>query len=200
MLQPEGPPASEEGTAAGIRRGDCIICYSAYDLAGRLPRRLYCGHTFCQACVRRLDAPIHEQRWIPCPQCRQSTPTPRGGVAMLDLDLAAFLAIKAEREPPRVEPRPPAPLKGGPAVTRQPALLLLGLRPPLLGAPGQPRGLSSGHGGPWDRAAAAGRALAWDPPQGRSPPRTAWGPKAPGAAPHGHLGHSLRPGAVATGP
>lgn len=43
--------------------------------------------------------PAHEQRWIPCPQCRQSIPTPRGGVAMLDLDLATFLAIKAEREP-----------------------------------------------------------------------------------------------------
>lgn len=129
MLQPEGPPASEEGTAAGTRRGDCIVCYSAYDLAGRLPRRLYCGHTFCQACVRRLDAPAHEQRWIPCPQCRQSTPTPRGGVAMLDLDLAAFLAIKAEREPPRAEPRPPAPLKGGPAVTQQPAVLCPALGP-----------------------------------------------------------------------
>lgn len=129
MLQPEGPPASEEGPAAGARRGDCIICYSAYDLAGRLPRRLYCGHTFCQACVRRLDAPAHEQRWIPCPQCRQSTPTPRGGVAMLDLDLAAFLAIRAEREPPRAGPRPPVPLKGGPAVTQQPAVLCPALGP-----------------------------------------------------------------------
>ncbi|EFB20920.1 hypothetical protein PANDA_015799, partial [Ailuropoda melanoleuca] len=127
MLQPESLRVSEEGTAAGSRRGDCIICYSAYDLAGHLPRRLYCGHTFCQACVRRLDAPAPEQRWIPCPQCRQSTPTPRGGVAMLDLDLAAFLAVKAEREPSRVEP--PAPPKGGTAITRQPARLC-----PTLGA------------------------------------------------------------------
>lgn len=131
MLRPEGPRASEEGGAAtGARRGDCIICYSAYDLAGRLPRRLYCGHTFCQACVRRLDTPAQEQRWIPCPQCRQSTPTPRGGVAMLDLDLAAFLAIRAEREPPRVEPGPPAPLKGsGAPVTQQPAGLCPALGP-----------------------------------------------------------------------
>uniref|UniRef100_A0A8D1SN16 RING-type domain-containing protein n=1 Tax=Sus scrofa TaxID=9823 RepID=A0A8D1SN16_PIG len=106
----------------------CIICYSAYDLAGHLPRRLYCGHTFCQACVRRLDAPAHEQRWILCPQCRQSTPTPRGGVAMLDLDLAAFLAIKAEREPSRTEPQPPMPLKSGSAtITQQPGQLC----PPL---------------------------------------------------------------------
>ncbi|XP_060055417.1 RING finger protein 224 [Erinaceus europaeus] len=122
MLQPESPWASEEGMTPGTRRGDCIICYSAYDLAGHLPRRLYCGHTFCQACVRRLDTAAHEQRWIPCPQCRQSTPTPRGGVAMLDLDLTAFLAVKAEREPSRTEPRPPVLLKGGPAIiTQQPA-------------------------------------------------------------------------------
>ncbi|KGL73365.1 RING finger protein 224, partial [Tinamus guttatus] len=87
-------------------RIDCIICYSSYDLCSRLPRRLYCGHTFCQACLKRLDAIANEQHWIPCPQCRQNTPTPRGGVAMLDLDLATFLAIKADKEHPRVAGRP----------------------------------------------------------------------------------------------
>uniref|UniRef100_A0A5F8H2K2 Ring finger protein 224 n=1 Tax=Monodelphis domestica TaxID=13616 RepID=A0A5F8H2K2_MONDO len=109
---PEGEavPAKEKPSDVGARRNDCIICYSSYDLAGRLPRRLYCGHTFCQACVRRLDTPAHEQRWIPCPQCRQSTPTPRGGVAMLDLDLAAFLAVKAEREPPPGRAPIPSPV------------------------------------------------------------------------------------------
>ncbi|XP_009698385.1 PREDICTED: RING finger protein 224, partial [Cariama cristata] len=72
---------------------------------GRLPRRLYCGHTFCQACLKRLDAVANEQRWIPCPQCRQNTPTPRGGVAMLDLDLATFLAVKADKEHPQMASR-----------------------------------------------------------------------------------------------
>uniref|UniRef100_A0A8C3WVU7 Ring finger protein 224 n=1 Tax=Catagonus wagneri TaxID=51154 RepID=A0A8C3WVU7_9CETA len=151
MRQPEGLRASpREGTAAGPQRWDCIICYSAYDLAGHLPRRLYCGHTFCQACVRQLDAPAHEQRWIPCPQCRQSTPTPRGGVAMLDLDLAAFLAIKAEREPARAEPRPPTPLKsGGTTITQQPARLCptLGPQPHFP----QPQSRCWGCGSPcWD--------------------------------------------------
>ncbi|XP_033271142.1 RING finger protein 224 isoform X2 [Orcinus orca] len=151
MLPPEGPRASEEGTAAGPQRGDCVICYSAYDLTGHLPRRLYCGHTFCQACVRRLDTPAHEQRWIPCPQCRQSTPTPRGGVAMLDLDLAAFLAVRAEREPPRTEPQPPTPLKGSTAITQQPARLwpALGPQPHFP----QPRCCFWGCSG-----------LCWDPP------------------------------------
>ncbi|XP_020837403.2 RING finger protein 224 [Phascolarctos cinereus] len=126
ITESEAIPAKEKPSEVGVRRNDCIICYSSYDLAGRLPRRLYCGHTFCQACVRRLDAPAHEQRWIPCPQCRQSTPTPRGGVAMLDLDLAAFLAVKAEREPPRGGPWSPAPHKGSPpkpssVITQQPA-------------------------------------------------------------------------------
>ncbi|XP_058158767.1 RING finger protein 224 [Dasypus novemcinctus] len=127
MLQPEGPVAPEEEPATASRRADCIVCCAAYDLVGHLPRRLHCGHTFCQACVRRLDAPAQGQRWIPCPQCRQSTPTPRGGVAMLDLDLAAFLAVKAEQEPARADARPPAPPKGGAAITQQPA----GPRPPL---------------------------------------------------------------------
>ncbi|XP_077353563.1 RING finger protein 224 isoform X2 [Festucalex cinctus] len=82
-------------TAATLR---CIVCFSRYDLAGRLPRRLHCGHTFCQACVKRLDAVINEQVWIPCPQCRQNTPRPRGGAAALDLDLACFLALKTRVE------------------------------------------------------------------------------------------------------
>lgn len=110
----------------GSQRVECIICYSSYDLCSRLPRRLYCGHTFCQTCLKRLDAVANEQRWIPCPQCRQNTPTPRGGVTMLDLDLATFLAVKADKEQPRVAGRslPDTATKGSckePAITQQPS-------------------------------------------------------------------------------
>uniref|UniRef100_A0A8C7B0T5 Ring finger protein 224 n=1 Tax=Neovison vison TaxID=452646 RepID=A0A8C7B0T5_NEOVI len=119
-------PGLGGGDGRGVPAG-CVICCSAYDLAGHLPHRLYCGHTFCQACMRRLDTPVGEQRWIPCPQCRQSTPTPRGGVALLDLDLAAFLAVRAEREPSRREP--PAAPKGSAAITQQPARLCPTLGP-----------------------------------------------------------------------
>ncbi|KAM9306172.1 RING finger protein 227 [Pholidichthys leucotaenia] len=86
-------------TAGSLRRRDlvCIVCFSSYDLATRLPRRLHCGHTFCQACLKRLDTVINEQMWIPCPQCRQNTPRPRGGAAGLDLDLASFLGVKAHQ-------------------------------------------------------------------------------------------------------
>ncbi|XP_043575624.1 RING finger protein 224-like [Chiloscyllium plagiosum] len=89
---------SESGVPAQQKNTECIICYSTHNLSDRLPRKLYCGHTFCQACIRRLDIMLNEQRWIPCPQCRQNTPCPRGGVVMLELDLAIFLALKTEIE------------------------------------------------------------------------------------------------------
>uniref|UniRef100_A0A8D0H0T4 Ring finger protein 224 n=1 Tax=Sphenodon punctatus TaxID=8508 RepID=A0A8D0H0T4_SPHPU len=111
LLQPSVYPGVEAHSltpSRGSHKIDCIICYCSYDLSNRLPRRLYCGHTFCQACIKRLDAVANEQRWIPCPQCRQNTPTPRGGVAMLDLDLAAFLTVKLEKEHLRTAGKPEA--------------------------------------------------------------------------------------------
>ncbi|XP_028830284.1 RING finger protein 224 [Denticeps clupeoides] len=95
-VEPAPAPPSRDS-----RKLDCIICYSAFNLNERLPRKLYCGHTFCQACLRRLDTIINDQTWIPCPQCRQNTPVPRGGASGLDLDLAAFLGVKAEAESQR---------------------------------------------------------------------------------------------------
>ncbi|KAI3362517.1 hypothetical protein L3Q82_012832, partial [Scortum barcoo] len=98
--QPLPPPPSPVAmeTMMSLRRQDlvCIVCFGSYDLVTRLPRRLHCGHAFCQACLKRLDTVINEQVWIPCPQCRQNTPRPRGGAAGLDLDLASFLGVKAQ--------------------------------------------------------------------------------------------------------
>ncbi|KAF4113575.1 hypothetical protein G5714_006120 [Onychostoma macrolepis] len=74
----EGDVEAGAQNSRDSRKLDCIICYSAYNLGERLPRKLYCGHTFCQACLKRLDTLINEQMWIPCPQCRQNTPLPRG--------------------------------------------------------------------------------------------------------------------------
>lgn len=123
------PPLPPE-TLTSPRRQDlvCIVCFGSYDLVTRLPRRLHCGHAFCQACLKRLDTVINDQVtddiinmhlarrpiefnfwqevsellsspqvWIPCPQCRQNTPRPRGGAAGLDLDLASFLGVKAQQ-------------------------------------------------------------------------------------------------------
>ena len=56
------PPLSPE-TLTSPRRQDlvCIVCFGSYDLAKRLPRRLHCGHAFCQACLKRLDTVINDQ-------------------------------------------------------------------------------------------------------------------------------------------
>ncbi|XP_061887907.1 RING finger protein 224 [Entelurus aequoreus] len=98
LIEEQPPPVAVE-TGTPLKRQDpvCIVCFGSYDLAKRLPRRLHCGHTFCQACLKRLDTVVNEQVWIPCPQCRQNTPCPRGGASGLDLDLASFLAIKARQ-------------------------------------------------------------------------------------------------------
>ncbi|XP_029921611.1 RING finger protein 224 [Myripristis murdjan] len=105
------------------RRRDlsCIVCFSGYDLAERLPRRLHCGHTFCQACLQRLDTVINEQVWICCPQCRQNTPRPRGGASGLDLDLSCFLGVKAQ-----LELRPPTSAGPGGGAPAQDGKLWLG--------------------------------------------------------------------------
>ncbi|XP_037835520.1 RING finger protein 227 [Kryptolebias marmoratus] len=98
---PLPPPTSSVimETMMPARRQDlvCIVCFGSYDLVTRLPRRLHCGHAFCQACLKRLDTVINDQVWIPCPQCRQNTPRPRGGAVGLDLDLASFLGVKAQQ-------------------------------------------------------------------------------------------------------
>lgn len=63
--QPLPPPPASVAleTMMSLRRQDlvCIVCFGSYDLAKRLPRRLHCGHTFCQACLKRLNTVINEQ-------------------------------------------------------------------------------------------------------------------------------------------
>lgn len=57
------PPLPSVTTETSLRRQDlvCIVCFGSYDLATRLPRRLHCGHAFCQACLKRLDTVINDQ-------------------------------------------------------------------------------------------------------------------------------------------
>lgn len=63
--QPLPPPPAAVALEAmmSLRQQDlvCIVCFGSYDLATRLPRRLHCGHTFCQACLKRLNTVINEQ-------------------------------------------------------------------------------------------------------------------------------------------
>lgn len=63
--QPLPPPPTPVGVGrmTSQRRQDlvCIVCFGSYDLTTRLPRRLHCGHAFCQVCLKRLDTVINEQ-------------------------------------------------------------------------------------------------------------------------------------------
>lgn len=60
---PTPPSSLTAEMMTSLRRQDlvCIVCFGSYDLAARLPRRLHCGHAFCQACLKRLDTVINEQ-------------------------------------------------------------------------------------------------------------------------------------------
>ncbi|XP_071400552.1 RING finger protein 227 [Centroberyx affinis] len=144
------PPPPQLPSDLINRRRDlsCIVCFGGYDLGERLPRRLNCGHAFCQACLHRLDIVINEQIWIPCPQCRQNTPRPRGGASCLDLDLALFLGVKSQLEPPsnswssRIKTRERGETAGGQA---QDSKLRLGKDLGIAALP--PDGDSWSHGG-----------------------------------------------------
>uniref|UniRef100_A0A8C3CBH9 Ring finger protein 224 n=1 Tax=Cairina moschata TaxID=8855 RepID=A0A8C3CBH9_CAIMO len=114
-----------ERPGRGEEADECPICTEPYDDQRHKPALLNCNHGLCRACLRAI-MDTAAGRWIPCPQCRQNTPTPRGGVTMLDLDLATFLAVKADKEQPRVAGRslPDTATKGSckePAITQQPS-------------------------------------------------------------------------------
>ena len=44
------------------------------------PRLLKCFHVYCEQCLQRLVRGGREGQSLPCPQCRQDTPLPVGGV------------------------------------------------------------------------------------------------------------------------
>ena len=51
----------------------CGVCLEPY----KQPRLLKCFHVFCEQCLQHL---VREGQSLPCPQCRQDTPLPAGGV------------------------------------------------------------------------------------------------------------------------
>ena len=58
-------------------RVTCGICLEPY----KQPRLLQCFHVYCEQCLQRLVK--REGQSLPCPQCRQVTPLPVGGVSKL---------------------------------------------------------------------------------------------------------------------
>ena len=57
----------------------CGICLEPY----KQPRLLKCFHVYCEQCLQRLVRGEQEGQSLPCPQCRQITPVPVGGVSKL---------------------------------------------------------------------------------------------------------------------
>ena len=57
----------------------CRICLEPY----KQPRLLKCFHVYCEQCLQRLVRGEQEGQSLPCPQCRQVTPLPVGGVSKL---------------------------------------------------------------------------------------------------------------------
>ena len=59
---------------------NCSVCLDTYTN----PKQLQCHHVYCQHClVRLVDRNQQGQLVITCPNCRQVTPVPSGGVAAL---------------------------------------------------------------------------------------------------------------------
>ena len=54
----------------------CGICLEPY----KQPRLLKCFHVYCEGCLQRLVRGGGEGQSLSCPQCRQDTPLPAGGV------------------------------------------------------------------------------------------------------------------------
>ena len=54
----------------------CGVCLESY----KQPRLLKCFHVYCEGCLQRLVRGGGEGQSVSCPQCRQDTPLPVGGV------------------------------------------------------------------------------------------------------------------------
>ncbi|XP_072038827.1 uncharacterized protein [Amphiura filiformis] len=65
---------------------ECPICYEQFKTA---PKQLPCKHTLCEACLHGLV----QYNSIICPECREESPVPPGGVAAFpnDLTMQRFL-------------------------------------------------------------------------------------------------------------
>ena len=57
----------------------CSVCLQEYTQ----PRVLSCLHVFCEGCLKKFPAPQAGRGTICCPNCRQVSPVPVGGVANL---------------------------------------------------------------------------------------------------------------------
>ncbi|XP_054853233.1 uncharacterized protein LOC129341900 [Eublepharis macularius] len=69
---------------------ECGICYEAYREAshGRVPKLLWCHHSLCLACLRKLVCETQAYSFVVCPFCRMVTFVPERGLQALRDDEA----------------------------------------------------------------------------------------------------------------
>ena len=48
---------------------ECPSCYQIYNDRKRVPKNLYCGHTYCLEC---LEIIFKQDTFLQCPTCRKS--------------------------------------------------------------------------------------------------------------------------------
>ncbi|XP_043926842.1 RING finger protein 227-like [Protopterus annectens] len=79
---------------------DCGICYLPYTRSNRPPRRLHCGHSFCEECLRKLVWTDNGQANLYCPLCRQLTNLRKGlpVVKALHLDMEMWWKIPLDKD------------------------------------------------------------------------------------------------------
>uniref|UniRef100_A0A8D2LRH6 RING-type domain-containing protein n=1 Tax=Varanus komodoensis TaxID=61221 RepID=A0A8D2LRH6_VARKO len=70
------------------REAECAICYEAYEGASgeRAPKLLWCHHSVCLACLRKLLCRHTAFSCVVCPFCRTVTIVPAGGLRGLKND------------------------------------------------------------------------------------------------------------------
>ncbi|XP_048369182.1 E3 ubiquitin-protein ligase rnf152-like [Sphaerodactylus townsendi] len=81
------PPTSAQ---LGRHMVECGICYEAYRVAshGRVPKLLWCHHSLCLACLRKLVCQTPAYSFVVCPFCRMVTLLPEQGLQALKDDEA----------------------------------------------------------------------------------------------------------------
>ncbi|XP_030646910.1 RING finger protein 208 [Chanos chanos] len=57
---------------------ECTVCYAPYSRSERIPRVLFCRHTFCAPCLEAMALEVSSYKTVRCPLCRQMTCLNRG--------------------------------------------------------------------------------------------------------------------------
>ncbi|KAI4892018.1 hypothetical protein NFI96_034236 [Prochilodus magdalenae] len=50
---------------------ECGVCYQSYSRSERVPRMLFCNHTFCTPCLETMAVKRSTMQCVRCPLCRQ---------------------------------------------------------------------------------------------------------------------------------